>query len=85
MDIFDLDINEFENKIDELLENISEEDLLNRLIKNGLEVDIYEDEEVMYYVEDVDNVWIHNNGTSKKKTVRNIFSRNNKINLTEAA
>ena len=40
MDIFDLNVEEFENKIDELLSNISEEDLLLRLIINGLEVKV---------------------------------------------
>ena len=39
MDIFDLDINEFERKVDELLENISQNDLLENLIKNGLEIE----------------------------------------------
>ncbi len=37
MDIFDLEIKEFEKKIDELLESISEEQLLEQLIRNGLD------------------------------------------------
>lgn len=36
MDIFDLDIKEFENKIDELLENMTDEELLKELFDNGL-------------------------------------------------
>ena len=36
MDIFDLDIKEFENKIDELLENITDKELLKELQENGL-------------------------------------------------
>lgn len=36
MDIFDLDIKEFENKIDELLENMTDEELLKELQENGL-------------------------------------------------
>ena len=37
MDIFDLEIKEFEKKIDDLLESISEEQLLEQLIRNGLD------------------------------------------------
>lgn len=36
MDIFDLNIKEFENKIDELLENMTDEELLKELVDNGL-------------------------------------------------
>lgn len=36
MDIFDLDIKEFEKKIDELLENMTDEELLKELQENGL-------------------------------------------------
>ena len=39
MDIFNLSTNEFEKKIDEILENISEDELFNELIKNGLIID----------------------------------------------
>lgn len=86
MDIFDLSVEEFENRIDELLKNVSEEDLLEKLIKNGLEVDLYENEENNYYMEKIDNRWVHNNRTSKK-SLANIFSRNKKQNedLMEAA
>lgn len=86
MDIFDLNVEEFENKIDELLSNISEEDLLLRLIINGLEVNVYEDEENNYYMEKIDNKWVHSNRTSKKRLL-NIFTRNKKQNkdLMEAA
>lgn len=36
MDIFDLDIKEFEREIDELLENMTDEELLKELQENGL-------------------------------------------------
>lgn len=36
MDIFDLEIKEFEKKIDKLLGSISEDELLEELINNGL-------------------------------------------------
>lgn len=36
MDIFDLDIKEFENKIDELLGSMTDEELLEELQENGL-------------------------------------------------
>lgn len=75
MDIFDLSVEEFENRIDELLKNISQEDLLEKLIINGLEVDLYENEENNYYMEKINNRWVHNNRTSKKG-LANIFSRN---------
>lgn len=39
MDIFDLDNEEFENKINEIFDNIPEEELFNDLIENGLIVE----------------------------------------------
>lgn len=36
MDIFDLDIKEFEKEIDKLLENMTDEELLKELQENGL-------------------------------------------------
>ena len=39
MDIFDLDIEEFKNKINEIFDNILEEELFNDLIENGLIVE----------------------------------------------
>ncbi len=39
MDIFDLDIEEFKNKINEIFDNIPEEELFNDLIENGLIVE----------------------------------------------
>lgn len=44
MEIFDLSIEKFEKKIDKLLENISENKLLDELIKNGLVIDENDDE-----------------------------------------
>lgn len=37
-DIFDLKFSEFENKIDNFLDSMTEEQLLNELIENGLEL-----------------------------------------------
>ena len=89
MDIFDLSVEEFENRIDELLENIDPEELLKKLISNGLEVNIYDNEEKNYYMESINNIWVHNNGTNKKSLIVNILNRNkNKkqnIDLMEAA
>ena len=85
MDIFDLDVNDFEKKIDELLENITVEDLLEELIDNGLTIDEY-DSECYYIEEDLNNIWIHKIRTSNIKEKVNMFlRRNGKINLLEAA
>lgn len=40
--MFDLEIKEFEKKLNELLESISEEELLEELIENGLVIDEYD-------------------------------------------
>ena len=85
MDIFDLDIKDFEKKIDELLKNITVEELLEELINNGLTIDEY-DSECSYIEEDLNNIWIHKIKTSNIKEKVNIFlKRNGKINLLEAA
>ena len=85
MDIFDLDVNDFEKKIDELLKNITVEDLLEELIDNGLTIDEY-DSECYYIEEDLNNIWIHKIRTSNIKEKVNMFlRRNGKINLLEAA
>ena len=94
MDIFDLSIEEFEKKVDEILENISEEELMEKLIENGLEVDIYNNDGEFYYIEDLNNTWVHSDRTSRKNLITNILKRRNEekkqntnvnINLTEAA
>lgn len=46
MNIFDLKIKEFEKKIDKLLENISEKELLQELIKCGLVIHEKNEEEI---------------------------------------
>lgn len=85
MDIFDLDVNNFEKKIDELLENITVDDLLEELIDNGLAIDEY-DSECYYIEEDLNNIWIHKIRTSNiKEKVNMLLRRNGKINLLEAA
>ena len=93
MDIFDLDIKKFENELDKFLENISEEELFNELINEGLEVDQYNEaynEETYYYVEDkIQNVWVHKNNTNnkgmKKRKISFTFLKKEKIDLMGAA
>lgn len=84
MDIFDLSIEEFEKKISELLDNISEEELLEELIKNGLIVDEYEDEGY-YIVENYNNIWVHNRKTSNKGKILNLLNKRVIKDLLEAA
>lgn len=38
MDLFDLDFEEFEKRVDNILNSITEEELLNELISDGLEI-----------------------------------------------
>lgn len=89
MDIFDLDIKDFEVEIDKFLESFSEEELFNELINEGLEVDSYNEKynEEAYYVEEKkQNVWIHKNSTSnKKKKTLSMFFKKARIDLMEAA
>lgn len=85
MDIFDLNINEFEKKIDKLLENVSTEELMKELIENGLIIDEYDN--TSYYIEeDTNNKWVHKVKTSNiKKKKRIFFKKNKEIDLLEAA
>lgn len=95
MDIFDLSIEEFEKKVDEILGNVSEEELMRKLTENGLEVDIYSNDGEFYYIENFNNIWVHNDRTSRRNLIANILiRRKNKeqkqytkenTNLTEAA
>ncbi len=89
MDIFDLDIKDFEVEIDKFLDSFSEEELFNELINEGLEVDSYNEKynEEAYYVEEKkQNVWIHKNSTSnKKKKTSSMFFKRERIDLMEAA
>ena len=81
MDIFDLEIKELEKKMDELLENISEDELLEELIDNGLMINVYDSK--YHYIEDVsNNVWVHKKRTSKKRL---FFTKKEKIDLLGAA
>lgn len=84
MDIFDLDIEEFKNKIDEIFDNIPEEELFNDLIENGLIVDEYDSE--IYYIEDFfNNVWVHKTKTSNgKKRINMLVKKNKNVDLLEA-
>lgn len=85
MDIFDLKIRDFEKKIDELLESISNEKLFEELMDNGLIVDQY-DRQCYYIEEDTNNVWVHNMKTSRiKKKINIFFRKNEEVNLLEAA
>lgn len=82
MDIFDLSFEEFEKRVDEILENITEEELLQELIENGLMVDSY----VKYisYIEEEENVWIHKNRTSRIERIKSVMI-NNKKDMVVAA
>lgn len=85
MDMFDLEINEFEKKIDEFLENFSTEELIKELINNGLIIDEYDN--TNYYIEKVsNNKWVHKTKTSNAKTkIRKFFKKSKEIDLMEAA
>lgn len=84
MDIFDLSIEEFEEKIDELLDSISEDELLKELTQSGLIIDEYEDEG--YYIEEnYNNIWIHKTKTSNIEKILSLFNKKEKENLLEAA
>ena len=85
MDIFDLSIDEFEKKVDELLKSISEDEMLNELIENGLIINEYEIESC-YGNSICQNAWVHINRTSKLAKIVNIFAKNKNTNdLMEAA
>lgn len=84
MDIFDLSFEQFEKRVDEILNNISQEELLQELVDNGLIVDSY----VKYisYIEEEKNIWVHKNRTSPFEKIKSIFvNTNSKSNMTEAA
>jgi len=84
MDVFDLEMEEFEKKVDELLENISEEELFQELLQNGLIIDEYENNE--YYIEeDFNNIWVHKIKTSYLKEKINLLFKRKIVNLSEAA
>ncbi len=84
MDIFDLSMEEFEKKIDELLENISTEELFQELVQNGLIIDEYKNN-AYYLEEDSNNVWVHKIRTSSLKEKIEMLLKRKKVNLTEAA
>ena len=84
MDIFNLSIEEFEKKVDELLDNISAEELYQELLQNGLIIDEYENSG--YYIEeDYNNVWVHKIQTSNIKEKLNSLLKRKIIDLPEAA
>ncbi len=85
MDIFDFNIDEFEKTVDDLLKNISSEELLEELLDNGLIIDEY-DSECYYIGEDFNNMWVHKIETKNFiKKVQMLFKKNNEIDLLEAA
>lgn len=45
MNIFDLNIEDFEKEVDKFLNNIIEDELLEELIENGLLIDVYDIED----------------------------------------
>lgn len=85
MDIFDLNVDEFEKEIDKLLNDISEDDLLKELIENGLIVNEYEAE--CYYDSDTsENIWVHSKKTSRiEKIISTFYRKKNIEDLMEAA
>lgn len=84
MDIFDLPIEEFEKQIDDLLANISEEELLRELIENGLVVDEYKNES--YYINEVyNNIWVHKNESRGIERMFNILIKKEERDVLEAA
>lgn len=84
MDIFDLSFDEFNKKVDSILNEFSAEDLLQELIDNGLIVE-QENVYVKYTnLETSDNVWIHKNRTTGIDKIISKFS-NKKENMMEAA
>lgn len=82
MDIFDLSFEEFEKKVDSILDDMSSEELLQELIKNGLTLDTY----VKYisYIEEIENVWVHKNRTSTIEKIKSAMI-NNKKDMVVAA
>jgi len=83
MDIFDLSFEEFEKRIDSILETITAEELLQELIENGLETKFSANSYIKYtsYIESEENVWIHKNRTSKIEKIK----YNNNKDIAEAA
>lgn len=85
MDIFDLSIEDFEKKVDEILEGITDDELLNELIENGLIIDEYEGD-IYYIEEDYNNIWVHKTRTSNLEKILNLLNnKRENENLLEAA
>lgn len=83
MDIFDLDLKEFEKKINQLLDSLSKDELLKELVDNGLIIDEYE-KNICYDTDiDVENTWVHKNRTSMFEKIK--LSKKRESNLLEAA
>lgn len=85
MDIFDLNLEEFEREVDNLLNNVSEDEFLQELIDNGLIIDEYEKYSVYDTEEDLENTWIHIDCTSPLKKFVNMISKKSTSSFEEAA
>lgn len=77
MDIFDLNLKEFEEKVNELVENMTADELLEELIDNGLIIDEYEKSSYYDINIEIENTWVHKNKKNKFEKM--------KSNLLEAA
>lgn len=80
MDIFDLNLKEFEEKVNELVENMTADELLEELIDNGLIIDEYEKSSYYDINIEIENTWVHKNKFEKMK-----INKKMKSNLLEAA
>lgn len=80
MDIFDLNLKEFDEKVNELVENMTADELLEELIDNGLIIDEYEKSSYYDINIEIENTWVHKNKFEKMK-----INKKMKSNLLEAA
>ena len=83
MDIFDLNLKEFEEKVNELVENMTADELLEELIDNGLIIDEYEKSSYYDINIEKENTWVHKNKKNKFEKMK--INKKMKSNLLEAA
>ena len=83
MDIFDLNLKEFEEKVNELVENMTADELLEELIDNGLIIDEYEKSSYYDINIEIENTWVHKNKKNKFEKMK--INKKMKSNLLEAA
>ena len=83
MDIFDLNLKEFEEKVNELVDNMTADELLEELIDNGLIIDEYEKSSYYDINIEIENTWVHKNKKNKFEKMK--INKKMKSNLLEAA